>query len=304
MSYLKLLSLFAIAGMLTFTSCKDDDDDPIPPPTPPTGEEDLSLNVSNLPDLGPDYRYEGWIIVDDIPISIGKFQVNDDGDPSPSTFDANESDVNEASEFRITIEPEPDDNSDPSNKVILAGNFDGNSASLTTDDDNALGSDFSDADGTYVLATPTNGDNSDELSGVWWMEDDLLGDAGPGLDLPDLPEGWEYEGWVLIDEVYVSTGKFSTVSNSDEDNVDYSGNEPAPEFPGEDFLMNAPEGLTFPTDLRGRTLIISVEPYYENVAPFGMQLLVDDIPSNAESEEPYEMDNITDSSIPTGVVTR
>lgn len=306
MSNLKFLSLFAIAAMLTFTSCDDDDDDPQPPPPPPSGEEDLSLNVSNLPALGSDYRYEGWIVVDGFPISIGKFQVNDNGDPSPSDFDANESEVNEASGFRITIEPEPDDNSDPSNTVILAGDFDGNSASLTTDDDDALGTDFDDveAQGTYYLATPTDGDGTNELSGVWWGLDPLVENT-PGLLLPDLPEGWKYEGWAVIDEEYVSTGKFTSVSNSDEQNVDYGGNQPAPEIPGEDFLMNAPEGVTFPTDLSGQSLLISVEPYPDNsTGPFGIQPLTEAIPVDAEPENTYTMDNNADSSIPTGVVTR
>jgi len=40
----------------------------------------------------------------------------------------------------------------------------------------------------------------------------------------------------------------------------FSGPMGGPPFPGENFLIDAPEGLTFPLDLSGQVVVISVEP--------------------------------------------
>lgn len=303
MSYLKILSMFAFVGMITFTGCKDDDDDDPTPPPPPPGQDDLSLNVNNLPDLGDDYVYEGWIIVEDFPISTGTFTINNDGNPVPSAFNLDEDQVFEASEFRITIEPSPDNDPDPSGVVILAGDFNGNSAGLNINHSAALGTNFSGAEGSYILQTPTDGGGTNELSGVWWLIDPL-GINLPSLTLPDLPSEWRYEGWAIIDDRYVSTGKFDSATGSDDQNP-YSGADNAPAFPGEDFLYNAPSDISFPTNLSGETLIISVEPNIDfGPGPFSIQPLVASIPDNPTSGDSYDMDNNADSSTPTGVVTR
>lgn len=303
MNNLKLISMLAFAAMFTLTGCKDDDDDPQNPPPPPPGQNDLSLNVMGLPQLGSDYVYEGWMIVNDFPISTGTFTINDDGNPSPSGFNVDEDELAAASRFMITIEPASGDDGQPSNTRVLAGDFDGNSAGLSTDDDNALDDDFDDAAGTYILATPTTSDDTDELSGVWFMST-FLGLQSQSLELPGLPEGWKYEGWVVIDEQPVSTGKFVLLNASDEQNL-YSGTEPAPQFPGEDFVTNAPEGLTFPVNLAGSHLFISIEPQPDNdmSAPFSMRPLTATIPIDPDSDESYSFDN-NDSSMPSGVVTR
>ena len=39
-------------------------------------QSQLSLNLQGLEDLGSDYRYEGWIIVDGAPVSAGLFDVD------------------------------------------------------------------------------------------------------------------------------------------------------------------------------------------------------------------------------------
>lgn len=306
MNYLKFLSMFAFAAMITLTGCKDDDDDnDTPPPPPPAGEDDLSLNVTGLPQLGSDYVYEGWIIVDDFPISTGTFTVDGDGDPSPAAFNVDEDELAEASGFMITIEPASGDDGVPSDTHILAGDFDGNSAGLTTDHDNSLGDDFDEAttNGSYLLNTPTTGDDTDNLSGVWFLSD-FLGVESASLELPELPEGWKYEGWVVINDEPFSTGKFTQVDVSDEQDL-YSGTEPAPEFPGEDFVTNAPDGHTFPVNLAGEPLFISIEPHPDNNfdAPFSMRPLVATIPVDPDVGESYDLDH-DDSSIPSGVVTR
>ena len=184
------------------TSCKKDDDNP----TPTTGN--LSLNLSGLEDLGNDYAYEGWLIVNGNAVSAGIFTVDASGNLSKSSFEIDLDDLNNATAYVLTIEPSPDSDPAPSSIHILAGDFSGNSASLTVGHSAAIGDDFSSSTGSYILATPTDGGmTSDENSGVWWL--DPAAGPGAGLSLPTLPNGWQYEGWAVIDGIPVTTGKFT-----------------------------------------------------------------------------------------------
>ena len=62
----------------------------------------------------------------------------------------------------------------------------------------------------------------------------------------------------------------------------FSGPLPSPPFPGEDFLNNAPSGLSFPTTLRGSVVVVSIEPYPDNSpAPFLLKPLYTGVPDNA-----------------------
>ena len=70
------------------------------------------------------------------------------------------------------------------------------------------------------------------------------------MSLPALPGGLHYEGWAVIDGVPVTTGRLTSPSGADEA-APFSGPNPGPPFPGEDFLGNAPIGLVFPTNLAG-----------------------------------------------------
>ena len=58
-------ALIIALGFFTI-SCDDDDDD-----IPTTSN--LTLNLTGLNELGTDFVYEGWIIVDGSPVSTGTF---------------------------------------------------------------------------------------------------------------------------------------------------------------------------------------------------------------------------------------
>jgi hypothetical protein len=104
-----------------------------------------------------------------------------------------------------------------------------------------------------------------------------------------LPAGWKYEGWTVIDGQPVTTGTFTAVDEMDEA-APFSGVDPGPPFPGEDFLMNAPSGLTFPTDIRGGTAVISIEPDPDNSpAPFVLKPLVGSIAADAMDHFTYDL---------------
>jgi hypothetical protein len=288
---LYILPIF-LSVVFIFTSCDDDDEQVF---------KDMALNVTGLPELGDFYVYEGWLIDGEgTAFSTGTFFV-DNGANGSLTLSVDEDILDDAERFVITIEPSPDPDPSPSPTKILAGEFIGESATLTYENDAAIGTGFTTAAGKYILATPTNGEDSNELSGIWWLNPD-----GPkaSLILPDLNEGWIYEGWAVIDGTPVSTGKFSDPSEADLSDL-YSGTLDGPAFPGEDFLTNAPGGLTFPTDLSGSTAVISVEPSPDNlVLPFVIKPLTGDIPDDAIDHVLYDMVNNAGSITLSGTVTR
>lgn len=297
----RTLILAALAVSLAIAGCdKEDDDDDLPPIT---GTENISIDINGLENIGPDYVYEGWIVVEGIPQSAGRFSVNDAGEFSATTFAVDADALNAASAYILTIEPSPDDDDGPSGVNLLAGDFSGETSILSIDHESAIGNDFTGASGSFILATPTNADNSDENSGVWWLEPGSQ--PSPSLNLPDLPNGWKYEGWVNLGGNAVSTGKFTSPSGSDESNQ-YSGTQDAPDFPGEDFLNNAPAGLNFPTNLANQSVMITVEPDLENesITPFFLIPLLGDVPSSAVDQTAYNMGNTAEDTNPTGVVSR
>ena len=130
-----------------------------------------------------------------------------------------------------------------------------------------------------------------------------------GLTLPALSAGWKYEGWAVIDGTPVSTGTFTNVAATDEADT-FSGpialGAPNGEdgfFPGEDFLLNAPAGVSFPTNIAAA--VISIEPVPDNsAAPFLLKPLVGTIDANAEVHSTLPMGNNAVATNPQGTVTR
>jgi hypothetical protein len=283
--YLSLLS-----GMIFFLmACEKND------------ESSFTLNISGLEDLGNEYVYEGWLIIEEGPVSTGTFTVDASGNLSRTRFDIDAESLELSSTFVLTIEPSPDNDPAPSHVHVLAGDFNGNTANLSIGHGAALGTDFINSKGTYLLATPSNGMDSDEKSGLWFL-DPTSGSPMAGLILPVLPAGWTYEGWAVIEGTPVTTGTFLSTDMAD-DAAPFSGAEVTPPFPGEDFLMNAPTGLSFPTDLSGGMAVISVEPVPDNSpAPFAIKPLVGVIDNDAKDHTPYDMNQ--NQVFPTGTVTR
>ena len=289
---------FALLVMAAFSSCGEDETPPI------DTNSTLTLSLTGLEDLGADYAYEGWIMVDGAPKTTGVFNVDANGNPDQTTFSLAKEDLDAATAFILTIEPSPDSDPAPSAVHILAGDFSGTNAGLTVDHSAALGNDFSTAAGKYILATPTDGTMDDENSGVWFLSL-ASGMPAPALELPTLPAGWNYEGWAVIDGTPVSTGTFTDGAKAD-DAAPFSGTAAdAPPFPGEDFLNNAPGALSFPTDLSETTVVISIEPSPDNSAnPFLLKPLVANVPANAKDHETYDMGNNAGGSNPVGTAAR
>lgn len=279
---------------LLATSCSDDDSN--------LQTSNLNLNLTGLEDLGSNYVYEGWIIVNGSPVTTGRFSINSTGNLSQTAFSVLKSQLDAATTFVLTIEPAVDDDPAPSDIHVLAGDFSGSNGSLSVQHPAALGNDFSTSAGKYILATPTDSNMNNEDSGVWFL-DNSTGSPVAGLNLPNLPAGWKYEGWAVINGTPISTGTFTSVTGSDSNGM-FSGTLSSPPFPGEDFLMNAPSGVMFPTSLLGSTIVISIEPSPDNSpAPFALKPLLHNVPSNATVHTVLNM-NQNLGSIPSGSISR
>ncbi|MCF8714936.1 anti-sigma factor [Joostella atrarenae] len=284
-----------LVGSLLFVSCSDDDDNN------GVDVDTLTLNIDGLEDLGADYMYEGWIIVNGSPVSTGVFSVNADGELSQTDFAIEESILDAATTFVLSIEPTNDSDPAPADTKILVGDFSNDSASLTT----GIVGDFSGATGSFFLRTPTDEtgtNNGNDENGIWFG----IPGAPPaaGLDLPTLPAGWVYEGWVVAEEGPLSTGTFTEFDAVDSGNP-FSGTEAnaGPPVPGEDFFLNAPDGFTFPLDVRGKTVVISVEPSPDNSpAPFTLKPLAG--AAGTETAPTTHDLGLNLGSLPTGSVTR
>ena len=290
---MKKMILAVLALGIFATSCSSDDDNSS------STNSNLTLNLDGLEALGSDFVYEGWVIVDGSPVSTGTFSSID----FPQTFSVNTVQLNSATTFVLSIEPAVDTDPAPAATKILAGDFSGTTASV---DSNGIVADFSTSTGKYILATPTDEDDTNEESGVWFL-DNSSGAAVTGLNLPTLTDGWKYEGWAVLDGTPISTGTFTDPALADENAATSTfkgdaGNGPG--FPGEDYLQNAPTGMTFPTDLRGATIVISVEPSPDNSAlPFTLKPLAHVVPDDASVHTTLTM-GIGPVSVISGSVTR
>ena len=288
-----LNTALALSLALGFVACSDDDNETTEPTT-----GDLTLNLDGLEELGDDYVYEGWIIVDGEPVTTGTFSSVE----FPQTFTVDIDALESATMFVLSIEPAVDPDPAPAATKVLSGAFSDDTASVNS---LSLVGDFTDSYGKYLLATPTDGNSDmDEYSGVWFI-DNSSGAMAAGLSLPTLADGWKYEGWVVIDGTPVSTGTFSSVTGAD-DNADSPLYSPGggPDFPGEDFVSGSAAGVDFPTDLRGTTLVISVEPYPDNsTAPFTLKPIAGMIATDAATHTTYSLGDGPVSTL-TGTVTR
>lgn len=263
---------------------------------------ELALEVTGWPTLQGGFHYEGWAIVDGSPVTTGKFNVQagilvDLDGQAVHVFSA--VGIESATAIVITIEPAGDIDDVPASTHFLAGDVSNGMAMLTVDHAAALGTDFSTAGGTFLLATPTDDPDGNELSGIWFIE---LPGPTASLVLSDLAAGWRYEGWAIIDGQPLSSGTFLSGEGGD-DAAPFSGPAPGPPFPGEDYVTNAPEGVTLPTDLSGGTVVISVEPFPDDdPAPFVFKPLTGTAAEKATDHVSYPL-SLNSDPFPSAVAT-
>jgi len=222
-----------------------------PPPdhgTPPPEDDDsspdaeeaerpvaLELEVDHLPALPEDRAYAVWLVVGGTPLSIGRFTLDESGQPDPAELEVDSSVIEAATAVQIYLEADDGDSAEPADAPLLAGALVDDAAELSVADSQALGGDFSEARGAYVLATPTTASREeDHAEGIWWPAS-----PEPMLVLPELPAGWIYEGWVVGPKGPISTGRFATPAGADGDGAGaFAGADAPPAAPGQDFVAS------------------------------------------------------------------
>lgn len=260
------------------------------------GTAPFQVYFEYLTPLGDDYVYEGWLIVDGEAITAGRFQSG--GNTTYEVFDLPANVVNNASLYVLTIEPAVGDDPAPSDTHVLAGAFRGDGlAYVNVDHGAALGTDFTDADGGFFLQTPSTANIAEDYyKGIWFI--DPAAGPGAGLDLPTLPAGWQYEGWLFYNGYAISTGTFLDPAGADSDaGGPYAGPDGTPPFPGQDFIDPS-------IDLAGFQVAISVEPVPDNSpSPYGILPLQD---GRIDDLGPAVFEAMTNTAwyVPAGAVAR
>ena len=288
-----LLVVLLIAGgvFLALASSDDEESNNNSQATAPALPLNLQVDLATL-EQGV---YEGWVVQGEDKLSFGTFNTNAEG-AIVGDLDLGDIVVNDGDTVAISIEPENDTDPAPSQTIVLAGSVQNGAAELT------FPLEVGTFAGQYILATPTTATIDDETAGVWFTTTG----SDASLDIPVAPEGWAYEGWVVVDGTPLSTGVFTDPAAADMFNG-FSGPDSAPNKPGEDFVANLPEGFTAPLDLRGMTVVVSIEPYQDGVDPTGpapaqVKPLSAEIATDATDHTTYDL-IVSEGSVPFGSIS-
>ncbi len=246
----------------------------------------VSLSLSGLPQLGAEAHYVAWAETKGRPTSLGVFKVSAAGKLTKENGAAVRFTAPKATtRIFVTIEPSDSPNATPSGVTIVSGPVFKGKANLSSANRSAIGTDFKTAQGSVLVAAPT-APKTDPLAGVWWYDPTT---KSPSITIPALSAGWAYEGWVVLQGQAVTTGQFTVANEADRFNG-YSGEGGVPAVPGEDFVKNAPKGLTFPMSVAKATTFITVEPTNDgDPTPFGISILTADIPETINAFESVPM---------------
>lgn len=301
---MKKTLFFLLPIILLFTSCTD-------VKTTETIQDQngtLTFNLTNLPALDDSLVLAAWIINDAGKVihKFGKLTTSGNSFTGSFPLSLNAYQQNTNSQFVcVSIEDRDSTLNDTttSNVFLLISKIRTNTSQLSVVPKNpvgiAFGSDFDDqkylgedpsesvppsfktAKGVFTVFTPT-GANVNTNSGVWFLNYKSAGVYETGLRLPELPSGWTYKGWVKVNGKYLPIGEFKLAAGNDAQNL-YIGPNPMPAFPGEDFLQNDTLGVTYPIDLAGQEVMISLEPNgfngYNKSKPFPLFLLTGSVPN-------------------------
>ena len=230
-------------------------------------------------------------------VGIGTFNVNSNGQPIDKQgsvidrFTASET-LFSAISILIAIEPTGAIQDAPSEAVILQGPFIDGIATMAVPFPPGIG----EATGSYRVFTPTDGPNTNEGSGVWAAN----ANGEPTLALADINNLYMFEHFMVINGIPLTMGRFKTTDTRDLRNP-WSGplTDTAPAVPGEDFVANAPAGFTFPADLSGSRLLVTLEALYgDRVEPSQLIVLEGTLPAVVGGEI-IQLTNQT-ANFPTG----
>ncbi len=275
----------------------------------PAMAAELVLSFDNLGPLdeSTDGLYEGWAIIDGQPVSTGVFNVDDAGQPVTPGGDLIPSftvgdDIGEASAIKISIEPVGDMDPAPSGLIVLTGNVESETTSLSVAIpglDMLMGS-----AGSYILATPSDNemDTTNDDQGIWFLA--MPGPMAGLTGLPDLGPNWIYEGWVVDvsgdSPMPYTTGTFTMGEGFDSDEA--GCNAGGPPFPGQDYVAFQC-GPVLDLDSGDYAAVITIEPVPDNSSnPFMLKPLAGLIPTDGLMGGNMMGNQVADT-FPTGTAT-
>ncbi len=217
------------------------------------------LELSGLPALD-EGRYAAWV-EDDDGGAVQLFEFTDGEGVYRELLPVDPADF---SSLAVSIHPSDGQLTGPSAAVVLASDEIGDNVFFDTDLPQ------SGLTGIASLWTPTDGTPDDATAGIWFGVADEDGETVPSLTVPVLGDGWRWESWVETQDMSLSMGRFSSPAGAD-DGCPYCDDvAPVPMVPGEDFLVDLPDGLDT-VDLAdgGSRCWVSLEPDLDGVDPTG-----------------------------------
>jgi len=310
---MKKIIVLALVAAFSFYGCSDNK---ILAPEERISKIDLS--VSGLNDPGTSTRYEAWFkwlnktSTGDFEEFLYLGELTANGSSYGLSKSVNLGYIQGGLSVMIVMEPDSvvsDTASEPGPYRIIGADLEANTGTFSIGSGDILDFDFSAATAVFFLDTPTqNPPSSTPKSGIWFGILDTTFAVTPGLYLQDLTKaglasGWSYEGWVMFGTEWLSTGKFKKYDVKDERNP-YSGFLPSYNTPGEDFIRNAPANVTFPTDLSGRDVKVTLTPSYPPGAnaPFIITIFEGQVPETGEARQNYPLVNVL-ANVPQGSLT-
>lgn len=272
--------LFLILFVLIFSSCEESN--------LLDNSGTLTIQTQHLTRLDSGFNYKIWLILDNVDVAVGTFNVNADGTQGQTYFTGiDKADLNEASAIYITIEKTS--SVGRSDIVILSGNFSGNSVALSSQNTESVIKNIS---GKCMRKTPTQNATTN-LSGLWFFDN-----SNAALLNITYNSNFYYRAWLqttISENVkYLNLGSFE-VNNLSDNSSTYCGTDNAiPDFPGEDFIQN-PDGLAadFPLNLNNSTLLVELchNDYSKtSTTPFGFTLLKKTITESITANQIFELD--------------
>lgn len=185
---------------------------------------------------------------------------------------------------------------------ILRGNVSHGVAAL----ESSFVENYVDARGGFTLMSPSDKNENNELSGIWFVEQ-RENQNFPSLGIPEAPVGWEYYAWIEQNAELFPIGVFTDPVTEDSGNP-FSGSEDVPLFPGEDFIYvehNSNDGTDETTEIQLNTLdtqvIVALQPNGLST-DYRVNVFKKAIPVDATANTVYELENIVERFLPSGLI--
>lgn len=253
------------------------------------GSTRAEIDVTGLRPLGDDAHYALAAVVDGEAVDVGRLDIDDsdaaDGEaqrhelPLPDAFD-----VDQVTALQLWVASA----GGGGESVVLAGDVVDDEAELVPEDPSALGEAAVDAAGTVLLGTPTDAD-APETAGLWFLELPPSGPS-PSLQLPDLPQGWQWQGWAQVGDEFFDAGRFDAADQPAA--APHNGPDSGPELPGGDFVADPPSGASFPLELHGARLVLGLAPTGIDLDAPLVEVLATSLPDPAADHVSYELEPV------------